>query len=401
MKASKIIRLLAVILMICFVASCALKIPPYIEPPIPVVIVVPDFYVAGLYYNGTNNVPSYWLNDQKVSCDGVPSTYLYPSEPLLAVDGSNDMFMAFYEIDGSQAGICINSTYNEFSLPLNETAPSQPHAVDDAYMGTINGIAESNGEIYVVGNVNRNQIDCAGIQYYDNSFNCATLWRSSTNYTPEFLPIDTGVLPNVRDITASSIYVDNGHVYVLASVSNHDGSWDVGYWLDGVFHKQKSLFSGVSGLYWIDPYQIKVINGVVYESGLYNTSDGKTHAFYLKDGTLSVISGIIGTATSSLYLYGMQILNDTVYIAANTYNTLGISTAYLISGSTVTTLNAKDSTYYSTAYGLGTDNYNNVVYVVGTITSKTTSATKGAIWSTNSEPKFYDNVAEFSSIIVK
>ena len=392
MNASRIFKLITVILMVLFVSSCALKIPPYIEtksdsttPTTPVVST--NVYMAGLYYDGVNDVPSYWINDQRVSCDNIPS--IYSSPPLIAVDESNDMFMTFGPVEGLNAGICINSTYNEFLVPDQTT--------DSVYRVT--GIAESSGEIYVVGSIYRNQVDCTGVVYNDTGFDCATIWRSSTNYAPEFLPIDPVILPSARDINATSVSVYNGHVYVLASVSNYGGSWEVGYWLDGVFHKQTSLFSGVSNLYWVSPYQIKVINGVVYESGIYITNDSKQHFFYLKDGVLNVISAM-GSPTNSVDLDGMEILNNTVYMAANIYNNSGIATAYLISGNTVTTLSPKDSTYYSTAYGLATDN-SSVVYVVGTITSKTTYATKGAVWSTNADPKFYDNVAEFSSMIIK
>ncbi|MCX6112429.1 MAG: hypothetical protein NTY22_03980 [Proteobacteria bacterium] len=395
MRTLKLFKVIIINIALLFVASCALKVSTYVETaknnntdtPTPTSTTTLNFYMAGIYVDGS---PSYWINDQRISCDNIPGSYL-PNPPMLAVDSTGDMFMIFDDAESSNAGICINRTYNELLPPSGEVGNS---------VSTLNGIAEENGEIYIVGSVYRSQIDCVGTFHSDMNFGCAAIWKSSTSYTAEYVPIDTGVLPNVDYVYPTSIYLDNGHVYISANIYNHNGSWDVGYWLDGVFYKQTSLFSGIPNISStsIYLYQIKTYNGSVYESGLYTTTDKKMHFFYIKDGVISIVDNVPNTTSGTIT--GLNIVNDVVYMAINTYNASWIPSSFLIIGTQVTTLLPKDSTYYTYAYGLNVDS-NGVAYVVGSITSKTDYSSLGAIWRTDADPVFYNGVSYFSSLILK
>ena len=393
MNVSRSLKLISVNLLLLFVASCALKIPAYVEVKVEQVptYVNSDLYMAGLYYDGNGNLPpAYWINDQKISCD-FPingSTPTYFDLPKIAIDNSGDMFMAFtylYSDENLTAGLCINRTYQELSIPTEEEYDS---------ISSINDILEMNGEVYVVGSVYRSQLDCTGAEQWDQSFQCAAIWRSSTHYTPEFLPVSGGALPNIKHGYPVSAYADGGHVYVLANITNYDYSQEVGYWRDNSFHKQTSVFSGIAHLHTIDMAKIKVVNGSVYVAGTYTiTSNKKVNVFYLKDDVLFVVNGIddVGTGTVT----GLEIVNDTVYIV---FNVNGLSK--LIAGDKMTTLPAKNASYSTQAYGLAV-NSSGVVYVVGTTYNYDEGSEKAAIWSNIADPKFYDNVSYFTDVAIK
>ena len=403
MNASRVFKLIAVNLMILFAASCALKIPAYVGVKTNQVstIVNSDLYMAGLYYDDNNNLmPSYWINDQRITCD-FPVTPIegsapnYLRVPMIAVDNSNDMFMAFtykYGDANNQAGLCINRTYQELLPPEDNYISS----IDD-----INDIVETNGEIYVIGNISKSEEDCLGVFHSDQTFVCATIWKSSTGYTPEFVSLDTEAIPAIEQSYAISGSLDNGHVYILGTIATANGS-DFGYWLDDVFHKQTSLLVGIPHLYSISLYQIKVYNGTVYESGTYTINSGghlSTKVFYIKNGTLFVIDGMQNTEYASVA--GMDVVNDVVYMAAN-LNSSMVMSSVLITGDQVTTLSPKDGTYYTFAYGLAV-NSSGVAYVVGTIfpLAEGFYLDKAALWSTNADPRFYDNVSGFTGVAIK
>ncbi|MCX6112576.1 MAG: hypothetical protein NTY22_04720, partial [Proteobacteria bacterium] len=340
--------------------------------------------------------------DQRVSCSvpisghtyGQPS-FLYP--PMITMDSSNDMFMAFeYQISDYPivAGICINSTYR--ALPI----------YGDDFVNTVNAIAEADGNIHVVGSIYNYRYYCTGGENSESfPFECAAIWKSDTDYTAEFLMVPE--LPYVYATRALSVSVDNGHIYVLGNGSEyHDGEYYVdyvGYWLDGVFHDQTALLTSISKMSSFSVSQIEVHNGVVYESGQYVTSETGgyySHVFYIKDGVLTVLDDIVGRS-ADFYVVGMRVVNGVVYMAVNDYD--GITwrpTPKLIVGNTVTTLTPKDDTYFAQAYSLGVNN-SGVAYVVGAITPKLGGLDQGAIWSTIAEPKFYDNVSDFTGVILK
>ena len=397
MNISRSLKVVMTNLVLLFVASCALKIPAYVGVKTDQVstIVDSDLYMSGLYYDSssTSFLPSYWINTQRVTCDfplyDYGATFIYP--PRIAIDNSNDMFMAFmygYGDANPQAGLCINRTFMELLPPADEEYDTI-YSVDD--------IVEANGEVYVVGSILRNGKDCTGAdENSDFYYVCPVVWKSSTDYTPSFLPIDYPETTSVTEYGAgwsqASACVDNGHLYVATNVGSSNA---VGYWIDGVFYNQTSLFRGIAYLDVVTMNKIKVQNGVVYESGTYTTTNSrKINVFYIKNNTLFVIDAM--TDTGHADLAGMQIVNNVVYLADNE----NYSSSVLIVGDKITTLSPKDATYNTYAWDLAV-NSSGVAYVVGVINSNEDGTSMGAIWSTHADPKFYDNVTSFSGVAIK
>lgn len=237
-----------------------------------------DIYVAGVKtYNGLDYMAVYWTN-------GTPS-YLTDSTKgiesfanALSLSGS-DVYVGGYIVSSG-------ATWwkNGIAYPVNTQSAASGICVSgsDVYLGGetflsagTNAAYWKNGNIVTLTNadntghnggsissvfVSGNDVYVAGITRDAPTGNRnATYWKNGAATT-----LNT----SSKDAIASSIYVDNGDVYVCGS-ENENGVYVAEYWKNNNMVKLSTSKSNATGIF--------VLNGHVYVSG--NTIDGTGAAF--------------------------------------------------------------------------------------------------------------------------
>jgi hypothetical protein len=225
-----------------------------------------DVYVAGYYYDGSNDIAALWKNDTKTD--------------LPANAGQNSYAKAVYVSGGS---VYVAGAYQSGSNYIPAVWKDGVKLYDLPVIGggDATSIYIDSGNVYVAGN------------YWDGT---------SSNRPPAVYWLNAARtdLPSGNiDAAAMSIYVSNGHIYVAGFYWTGGSDFVATVWIDGV---KTDLNAG--GNHAAFANSIFVSGGSVYIAGYYNTGSYDIAAVWVDSVKTDLSTTGHNARANSIYLSG-------------------------------------------------------------------------------------------------